>query len=454
LKRFRKTFDELYRGPQNSGKILLLEGASKFDGLGVNPRDAQFLETSKLDAARIAAAFGIPLQFLNEVETTTRASAEQLFREFLALGLNTLFCNIEQQINVALFTPKEQESFYVEFLREALIQSDFAALITGLKDQVLTAILTPNEAREMLNKNPLDGGDTLLAPVNLVPIDKLGQTTAFQPTTTEPKPKEPTPTEPKPATEPTQTKSIRAIEPTKKRNKTHRNGIIRSQKILLKDAFDRVGTRERKDIANAVKKNLRDGKSFERYITDYYADDSSFSQYFARTMKPLIDSADHHVRTDVSDQLDTQLDEGTDFADSYLDTMRWRYTNSSQNQLKKLLADLPEGDDPADTLDERLSEWENGTTADNPTRAEKESSNESTRMVNAMARAYFAAGGVQRLVWSGGDCPLCEELDGKVVGIDDSFASEGDEVGSMTVESDTFHPPLHQGCNCEIDPEG
>jgi hypothetical protein len=74
-------------------------------------------------------------------------------------------------------------------------------------------------------------------------------------------------------------------------------------------------------------------------------------------------------------------------------------------------------------------------------------------MVNALARFFFSSGGVTKLVWSGGDCPICQELDGVVVGIEDSFASAGDDIGGMTAESNTFHPPLHQGCQCEINPE-
>ncbi len=448
LKRFRKSFDELYRGPRNSGKILLLEGAAKFDALGVNPRDAQFVETSKMDAARIAALFGIPMQFLNEVETTTRASAEQLFREFLALGLNTIFSNMEQQYNVSLFTPAEQKTYYTEFLREALIQSDFTALIAGLKDEVLTAILTPNEARGRLNMNPIEGGDVLLAPVNMVPIEQLGKTQAFQAPTKAPEsaPEPPKPTEP-------QAKSLRS-ESKSNRNasKSSRKHIVKSQQIVLKDAFERCQKREHQDISQLVKKSLRTNKGFDSGIESYYADNSDFTKHFKKTMRSIVDSTSTAVGADVSNQIDSDVGDGGTFADAYLDTMALRYTSSSKRQLQALLTDLPEGDDAGDAIEERLSQWEHGSSDANPTRAEKESNNEATRMVMAMARMFLVAGGVTQLVWSGGECPICQELDGKVVGTEESFASEGDEIGDLKVESNTFAPPLHQGCVCSIDP--
>ncbi len=224
----------------------------------------------------------------------------------------------------------------------------------------------------------------------------------------------------------------------------------------MHDAFVRVGARERQDIGKAAKKHLRaEGDSFERHLNDYYAHDSAFSAYFRKTLDPVMRSLTHSVHSQVQDQLDKTIDDtGSDFADEYNDTLLFRYSNSSKRQLKSLLTDLPEDQDPQDAIDERLAQWDAGTTAVNPSRAEKESENESNRFVNALARTLFVAAGVTKLVWSGGDCPICADLDGKVVGIEQPFASDGEEfANNFKNDGDTFHPPLHGGCNCEINPE-
>ena len=69
----------------------------------------------------------------------------------------------------------------------------------------------------------------------------------------------------------------------------------------------------------------------------------------------------------------------------------------------------------------------------------------------------FAAAGVVRLKWitMGGDnCSYCKELDGRVVGINESFVSKDDvlesEDGKMRIYKPAFHPPLHRGCVCQI----
>ena len=175
VKRQRETFEKLYKGSGNAWKILLLEGSQKFTPFGVNPKDAEFVETGKLDAARIAAAYGVPLQLINDVEAgAARASAEQLFREYLMMGVNPWFANFEGQANISLLTPQEQASLFSEFDREYLTAADSATMVDGLQKKVLSAIITPNEARKRLNLNPIEGGDALLAPVNMMPIEMLG----------------------------------------------------------------------------------------------------------------------------------------------------------------------------------------------------------------------------------------------------------------------------------------
>jgi len=51
-------------------------------------------------------------------------------------------------------------------------------------------------------------------------------------------------------------------------------------------------------------------------------------------------------------------------------------------------------------------------------------------------------------------CPWCQQLNGRVVGIDGEFALEGDVLQEgdqqMELKHKTRHPPLHPGCDCQI----
>jgi len=86
--------------------------------------------------------------------------------------------------------------------------------------------------------------------------------------------------------------------------------------------------------------------------------------------------------------------------------------------------------------------------------------NETVQLSNAVAKVVFSCAGIIRLRWvalGSKSCPLCQEMNGKVVGIDKPFLAEGDKLESesgsqIQLYRPTTHPPLHQGCVCQIVP--
>lgn len=54
-------------------------------------------------------------------------------------------------------------------------------------------------------------------------------------------------------------------------------------------------------------------------------------------------------------------------------------------------------------------------------------------------------------------CPYCTRLDGSIREIETPFVAKGDEVEggegkALTAKRDTFHPPVHPGCKCQVVP--
>ena len=77
------------------------------------------------------------------------------------------------------------------------------------------------------------------------------------------------------------------------------------------------------------------------------------------------------------------------------------------------------------------------------------------------AKVVFAGAGITRLRWvamGGKSCPFCQEMDGKVVGIEQNFVGpdtvlEAEGKSDMKVYRPASHPPIHEGCVCQIVPE-
>ncbi|MFJ9382113.1 phage minor head protein, partial [Streptomyces sp. NPDC101455] len=86
---------------------------------------------------------------------------------------------------------------------------------------------------------------------------------------------------------------------------------------------------------------------------------------------------------------------------------------------------------------------------------------EGTQLSNAAARETWKDAGVRSLKWvthGSKTCPYCKKLDGTTTPIEDPFISKGDEINGdaegekLTAKRNTFHPPVHVGCDCQVVP--
>jgi hypothetical protein len=66
----------------------------------------------------------------------------------------------EEQVNAKLLRASEQETHYARFNVASLLRSDFQTTVTTLANGITHRMWSPNEAREKLDMNPYDGGDT------------------------------------------------------------------------------------------------------------------------------------------------------------------------------------------------------------------------------------------------------------------------------------------------------
>lgn len=147
------------------------------------------------------------------------------------------------------------------------------------------------------------------------------------------------------------------------------------------------------------------------------------------------------------------------FAATYAGAAADRWTNSSVAQLRQILKETAEEETEIieGAISERLTKWDEQ-------RAAWAGEREATQAGSAFVKLAFVAAGVTHLVWraNAGACDFCMEMNGKIVGIDQSFARAGDQVSPggdnspMPIQQSIGHPPLHglngRGgvCQCQI----
>lgn len=167
----RAWIEKEHGGAANSGRIMLLDNGAKFTPLTRSGVDAQHLETRRWQVEEICRFFRVlPIMIgFGGDKALTFASAEQMFLAHVVHTLAPWHERIEQSVNVQLLSDRELDAgLYAKHTTAGLMRGALKDTAEYLHKLVLDGVMTRNEARELLELNPLDGLDTPLTPANTV----------------------------------------------------------------------------------------------------------------------------------------------------------------------------------------------------------------------------------------------------------------------------------------------
>lgn len=137
--------------------------------------DADFMNLTKYNAVQIAGAFGLKPNYINDFEKSSYSNSEMQNESLYKDTLLPILAQYEQELCDKLLTAKEQESgFYIKFNVDAILRGAFKNRIDTYAVAIQNGIMTINEARELEERKPLEGGDILLANGNFMPIKDAG----------------------------------------------------------------------------------------------------------------------------------------------------------------------------------------------------------------------------------------------------------------------------------------
>lgn len=171
-----------------SDGVLILEGGQmKLEALSMSLRDAQFIEQMKFSVEEVARIFNVPLHKIQHLDKATFNNIEHLSKEFYMATLVPWITRLESTMNSVFLTKSERDQgYYFRHNADGLLRGDLASRSMAYQQQISSAVMTPNEARQLEERPPMPGGDVLLFPVNHVPLDKLENQTEETEETDEP----------------------------------------------------------------------------------------------------------------------------------------------------------------------------------------------------------------------------------------------------------------------------
>lgn len=175
VKKLQKKFGDRLTGPQNAGKVVPIPMGLQLTPLKMSLTDAQFFELKKYTALQIAGAFGIKPNQINNYEKSSYANSEMQQLAFLVDTMSYRLKMYEEEINGKILSIEEQnQGFLYKFNEKAILRTDSKSQMEMLASAVNNGIYSPNEAREYLDKNAKEGGDTLMVNGNYIPITMVG----------------------------------------------------------------------------------------------------------------------------------------------------------------------------------------------------------------------------------------------------------------------------------------
>lgn len=159
------SWNQSYGGYQRAHKAAILEEGMDVTTLGLKPEDAQFVESWEIGVADICRWFGVNPRKIGAKsgDSQTYSNVEQAQIEHVTDTVLPHCARWEQTISRSLLLPREQETYYPEFLIEGLLRADSVARAT-LYEKAVDRWMTVNEIRARENMPPVEGGDEIKEP--------------------------------------------------------------------------------------------------------------------------------------------------------------------------------------------------------------------------------------------------------------------------------------------------
>lgn len=167
--KLKKWIEDNYQGSENAWKTMILDRSAKFLPMAMSGVDSQHLETRRFQIEEVCRVMRVmPIMVCSQDKSSTYAGAEQNFLAHVVHTLGPWFERIEQAIDCQLLTDAERRAgYYCKLEEKGLLRGALKDTAEYLYKLTGIGIMSRNEARELLDLNPVDGLDEPLTPINL-----------------------------------------------------------------------------------------------------------------------------------------------------------------------------------------------------------------------------------------------------------------------------------------------
>lgn len=153
--RIKAMWRELFSGPNNAAKTLVLDQDGDFKPFSVSPEDAELLASRRFTTEELARVFNVPPPIVGIWDHSSFTNSETAGRWFASFTLTPWIRKIEAEFSRALLS----RGHSLEIDLSGLTRGDYSARWAAHKIAVNADILTRNEVRQVEGYNKRTDGD-------------------------------------------------------------------------------------------------------------------------------------------------------------------------------------------------------------------------------------------------------------------------------------------------------
>ena len=154
-------------------RILALPPGYEIQPISQSARDNQLVEQDRLIITKVAQIYMIPPVFLQDLSQGTFNNTEQQDLNYAKHTISPLAQKLEEELLLKLYGRVRRGNRKIRHDMDELLRGDYTVRTRGHALSIQTGQLTPNEARELEARPPMEGGDDLLVQTAMTPLERL-----------------------------------------------------------------------------------------------------------------------------------------------------------------------------------------------------------------------------------------------------------------------------------------
>ncbi|MFI0914315.1 phage portal protein [Streptomyces abikoensis] len=167
-RRFREMWRTFAAGGGAEGGTPILEDGMAYTPIAMSPEQAQYIEARKLTREEVAAAYHIPPPLVGILDHATYSNITEQHKILYQDTLGPWLQMIQQEIKVNLLPDlPDSQGVYVEFNIAEKMRGSFEEQAAAASTATGRPWMTVNEQRARFNLPQIDGGDSLITPLNV-----------------------------------------------------------------------------------------------------------------------------------------------------------------------------------------------------------------------------------------------------------------------------------------------